>query len=144
MMFGSYGVRVPAIIISPWIVPQSVTNTVFDHTSIIKTILLRFCPQALDHPRTSTRSPRRRNAGHPQYLGERVAQANHLGELLSRTTPRPPQPATVCSTTQPHGPGQRPQQEAPQTSNRSLGELQERILAAAAELTRLGHPADRP
>src|SRR2546430_4824551 len=38
-MFGKYGVRVPAIIISPWIEPRSVSHTLFDHTSIIKTIL---------------------------------------------------------------------------------------------------------
>jgi len=48
--FGRYGVRVPAIIVSPWIEPRTVPRMVFDHTSIIKTILLRFCPQALDQP----------------------------------------------------------------------------------------------
>jgi phospholipase C len=46
-MFGRYGVRVPAIIVSPWVEPRTVSSTLFDHTSIIKTILLRFCPQAL-------------------------------------------------------------------------------------------------
>ena len=46
-MFGRYGVRVPAIIVSPWLEPRTVSHTVFDHTSIIKTILLRFCPGAL-------------------------------------------------------------------------------------------------
>ena len=47
-MFGRYGVRVPAIIVSPWIEPRTVSHTLFDHTSIIKTILLRFCPGACD------------------------------------------------------------------------------------------------
>ena len=46
-MFGRYGVRVPAIIVSPWIEPRTVSHTVFDHTSIIKTILQRFCPAGL-------------------------------------------------------------------------------------------------
>ena len=46
-MFGRYGVRVPAIIVSPWIEPRTVSHTLFDHTSIIKTILPRFCPEAL-------------------------------------------------------------------------------------------------
>ena len=46
-MFGRYGVRVPAIIVSPWIEPRTVSHTLFDHTSIIKTILSRFCPKAL-------------------------------------------------------------------------------------------------
>jgi phospholipase C len=44
--FGRYGVRVPALIVSPWTEPGSVSTTVFDHTSIIKTILLRFAPGA--------------------------------------------------------------------------------------------------
>jgi phospholipase C len=47
-MFGSYGVRVPAIIVSPWTEPRTVSHTLFDHTSIIKIILARFCPAALD------------------------------------------------------------------------------------------------
>ncbi len=49
--FGRYGVRVPALIVSPWIEPRSVSHTLFDHTSIIKTILLRFCPEALKKPK---------------------------------------------------------------------------------------------
>ena len=44
-MFGRYGVRVPAIIVSPWIEPRTASHTLFDHTSIIKTILSRFCPR---------------------------------------------------------------------------------------------------
>ncbi len=47
-MFGRYGVRVPAIMVSPWVEPRSVSSTVFDHTSIIKSVLLRFCPEALE------------------------------------------------------------------------------------------------
>jgi len=49
-MFGRYGVRVPALVVSPWVEPRSVSHTVLDHTSVIKTILLRFCPGALDEP----------------------------------------------------------------------------------------------
>jgi phospholipase C len=49
-MFGRYGVRVPAIVVSPWIEPRTVSSTLFDHTSIIKTILLRFCPGVLREP----------------------------------------------------------------------------------------------
>jgi phospholipase C len=30
--FGSYGVRVPAIVVSPWVEPATVSSTVFDHT----------------------------------------------------------------------------------------------------------------
>jgi phospholipase C len=37
--FGRLGVRVPALIVSPWVPSRSATHTLFDHTSIIKTIL---------------------------------------------------------------------------------------------------------
>ena len=35
--------------VSPWAEPGSVSHTLFDHTSIIKTILLRFCAADLKH-----------------------------------------------------------------------------------------------
>ena len=41
--FRTYGVRVPALVVSPFTPRASVSNVVYDHTSIIKTILLRFC-----------------------------------------------------------------------------------------------------
>ena len=44
-----YGVRVPALIVSPRVQQRSVSKTLFDHTSIIKTILLRFCAADLKH-----------------------------------------------------------------------------------------------
>ena len=37
-----YGVRVPALVVSPY-VERGAWHVVYDHTSIIKTILLRFC-----------------------------------------------------------------------------------------------------
>ena len=49
-LFGRYGVRVPALVVSPWVEPRAVSHAVLDHTSIIKTILLRFCPDALNDP----------------------------------------------------------------------------------------------
>ncbi len=141
-MFGSYGVRVPAMIVSPWIEPQSVSDTLFDHTSIIKTILMRFCPQALNQAADSTRSSRPRRLGRPRYLGERVAQANHLGELLTRTTPRsaPARDALLNAA------AARARRKAlsDNSRDRPANELQESVLAAARELVRLGHPADRP
>lgn len=42
----TYGVRVPAFIISPWAKRRFVAHDLFDHTSILKTILTRF----LRHP----------------------------------------------------------------------------------------------
>ena len=41
--FRTYGVRVPSLVVSPCTERASVSNVVYDHTSIIKTILLRFC-----------------------------------------------------------------------------------------------------
>lgn len=72
--FRSYGVRVPALIVSPWVIPGSVSHTVFDHTSIIKTILVRFCQEA---------------DGSIPNVGARVASANHVGDLLTLPRPRP-------------------------------------------------------
>jgi phospholipase C len=62
-------VRVPAVIVSPWVEPRTASHTVFDHTSIIKTILSRFCPSALRQPQHAEGS-RARLA--PQYPGLRV------------------------------------------------------------------------
>ena len=70
----------------------AVSHTVFDHTSIIKTILLRFCGEADVEERGGSHLPgflAWLDAGHPHYMGKRTATANHLGELLTETTPRP-------------------------------------------------------
>lgn len=66
-----YGVRVPAIVVSPWVEPGSVSHATFDHTSIIRTILERFAPGATGE------------------MGRRVAGAKHLGGLLTRESPAP-------------------------------------------------------
>ena len=87
-MFGRYGVRVPAIIVSPWTEPRTVSHTLFDHTSIIKTILQRFCPGACDQ--LPGRAKRPRLGLGPQHPGTRVAQASHLGELLPAPRRAPP------------------------------------------------------
>jgi phospholipase C len=64
-------VRVPALVVSPWVEPGQVSSELFDHTSIIKTILQRFCgPEQIDR------------------LGPRVQAANHLGFMLKGSAPR--------------------------------------------------------
>ncbi|MCA1603814.1 MAG: hypothetical protein LC776_19965 [Acidobacteria bacterium] len=75
--FQTYGVRVPALVISPWVERGKVSHKLFDHTSIIKTILLRFCRQA--------------NGTIPD-MGLRVTNAEQLGSLLTLTTAREPTP----------------------------------------------------
>jgi phospholipase C len=74
--FRRYGVRVPAIFVSPWVEPKRHSHTVFDHTSIIKTALLRFCGKDAEEC--------------IKAMGPRVEQANHLGGLLTREEPLPP------------------------------------------------------
>jgi phospholipase C len=90
-LFGQYGIRVPALVVSPWVARGSVSHTVFDHTSIIKTILLRFCGQE-DLEEHHSHLPRLLawlDAGHAHYMGKRTAVANDLGELLTEAAPRP-------------------------------------------------------
>jgi hypothetical protein len=58
-------------VISPFVPRGFVSSQRFDHTSIMKTILLRFAPSVnLDE------------------LGTRVSRANHLGALLQESRPR--------------------------------------------------------
>lgn len=71
--FQRLGVRVPAVLVSPLVARGSSSTTLlgpdfhFDHTSIIKTILTRFC----------------NSGGQIPALTARVADAHHLGHLLS-------------------------------------------------------------
>jgi phospholipase C len=143
--FGRYGVRVPALIVSPWIEPGSVSHTLFDHTSIIKTILLRFCPDALTKGRDAM--PALSRPGAPRHMGVRVAQANDLGELLTLGAPRPAPPQSALIDGSAERAAARPQ-HSPVDHDRVPGapatDLQVRIAAASRELRRLGHPEGRP
>lgn len=62
----TYGVRVPAIVVGPR-VPRGVRHELFDHTSLIKTVLQRF---AADPAQAIAR------------MGRRVERSQHLGILL--------------------------------------------------------------
>ena len=147
-MFGRYGVRVPAIIVSPWVEPRSVSSTIFDHTSIIKSILLRFCPGALENPPDSGKRLARARAGRPQYVGARVTHAAHLGHLLTRGAPRPaPRRHSLIKDAVTRGAGR----ENDGGHNRQPGagtvprtDLQWAFHAAADELGSRGHPAGMP
>lgn len=78
-----YGVRVPALVISPWIRRRvaygreshhlSADDVIFDHTSILKTIAQRFCKKA---------------DGSLPSITRRVDAANSLGPLLTESSPR--------------------------------------------------------
>jgi len=146
--FGRYGVRVPALIVSPWVEPPSVSHTLFDHTSIIKTILLRFCPDALTPPPRHQRPFAWLNRpGHPRPMGTRVAQANDLAELLTRTAPRsaPHRYALIQDAAARAAAGTQGAPIGHDTLARGPAtDLQIRIAAANRELRKRGHPEDRP
>jgi len=57
--FASLGVRVPTVIVSP-LTPKGLDETVYDHTSILKYVLLKWAPQAVG------------------FLGKRVLEANPI------------------------------------------------------------------
>jgi phospholipase C len=86
--FAFYGVRVPTFLISPWVARQGAygMNThgmaadelLFDHASILRTILKRFCTDATGTP----------------GMTRRVDTANDLSALLTENQPR-----TDCTAT---------------------------------------------
>jgi phospholipase C len=144
--FGRYGVRVPAILVSPWVEPGAVSSTVFDHTSIIKTVLARFCPHALDEIGGHVRRVPVGSA--PRHPGRRVVQANHLGDLLTRPEPRPaPQRDTLVRQAAARANLAEAKTSATDAQNQARhppNDLQTSILAATQELRRRGHPANTP
>lgn len=81
--FAKYGVRVPAFLISPWVGKQAVfgrethglqpADVIFDHTSILRTILRRFATPP---------------GGSVPSMTARVDAANDLSALLTETQPR--------------------------------------------------------
>ena len=145
-MFGRYGVRVPALIVSPWVAPRSVSHTLFDHTSIIKTILLRFCATDLQRRGRRESLSTWLRAGHPHYLGTRVAHASNLGELLTNTTPRPaPAHHELIAAAKARAAEQAPAAADDYEPDRQpTTDLQKHIAAAARLLRSRGHPAGQP
>jgi len=79
-----YGVRVPSIVVSPWVAPGQASHVVFDHTSIIKTISRCFM------------------SADPPDMGERVAAANDLSAVIQSAaqTDRPPIPVLAATQAQ--------------------------------------------
>jgi phospholipase C len=74
--FTQLGVRVPAVIISPFIEPGTIDHTVYDHTSVIATARKLFLGKAAA----------------TSYLTERDRLANTFDHLLTRPTPRTDNP----------------------------------------------------
>jgi phospholipase C len=71
--FTRYGVRVPAVLVSAWAPTQTVSNTIYDHTSLLRTVIETF--------------------GLSGSLGNREPQANSLTPALSEPAARTDSPA---------------------------------------------------
>jgi len=110
-IFDTYGVRVPAFVVSPLVESGTVSHTVFDHTSITRTILERFGVEGAVE-RIAEKAPR-------------VAETEHLGRLLTRASgsPRPnlAEPNTALENWR-HGRANRRSAAAPELSERSREE----------------------
>jgi len=76
--FTRLGVRVPAIIVSPYIEAGKIDSTVYDHTSIIATARKLFLSDKLDNP----------EKWNEHFLTERDKAAATFDQLLTRDTPR--------------------------------------------------------
>ena len=135
--FRTYGVRVPALVVSPFTPRASVVSTVYDHTSIIKTILLRFCAKN----------------GQIPDMGARVTNANHLGDTLTLAQPRPPTPAQAYRDAVDRITSWRAevfrsrvlgQPVTDPADPLDLNDLQEQVLAANAKIRAEGLPAGQP
>ena len=90
-----YGVRVPALVVSPWVERGVASHVVFDHTSILKTIARCFLH------------------AHPPDMGERVNRANDLSMVLQPSMrqdkpniPVPPAPAPSVAQAQSQADGE--------------------------------------
>jgi phospholipase C len=149
-IFGRYGIRVPALVVSPWVGEKSVSKTLFDHTSIIKTILTRFCPAELEQQKGIEDVIHWLEPGHPHYMGKRVAEANHLGSLLTEPEPRraPPRDSLIEWVTQRHAAVGQKLATAPVSFNaedRVFTDLQHAMLAAEHAIrTEHGLPVGQP
>jgi phospholipase C len=84
----TYGARVPTFVISPWVKPGGASHVVFDHTSVISTVLHRFCRAA---------------NGTVPGMGLRAAAANDLAPTLAMNT-LPVTPLLTPSVTAPPEP----------------------------------------
>lgn len=113
-MFDRYGVRVPAVVMSPWIPKATVCNTVFDHTSIINTVCATFLNGA--------------------HLLARDQVANNLGPLLTCTSAR-----TDLPTLQPRTP---PAFDPFRCADVALTDFQKHLIAAGLQ-TRGANAAHR-
>lgn len=103
--FTRFGVRVPAVLVSPWIEEGTICHTQFDHTSVIKTVSEKWLGG--------------------QNLTKRDAAANCVGEVMSLSAPRTDKPQ-ITPVPPPAFTG---------CGDQFLSPLQQDLLAAAAVFT---------
>jgi phospholipase C len=146
--FGRYGIRVPALVVSPWVEPASVGKELFDHTSIIKTVLERFCPTELSRRSGAGEVIHWLEEGHPHYMGKRVAAANDLGGLLTRSEPRraPNRRALAEWAAHRHAGRARALHQAAVAGGKEVGlsDLQQKIVLLERNRHDEGHPPGQP
>jgi phospholipase C len=65
-----YGVRVPTIVVSPYVKSRGVSSQVFDHTSVLKTILMKYCDLTEGDKKSD-------------WMSNRVFHSNSVAELLT-------------------------------------------------------------
>jgi hypothetical protein len=139
------------LVVSPWVAQRSVASSLYDHTSIIKTILKRFCPAELDDRSGIEALVHWLEEGQPHYMGKRVAAAADLGSLLDQRQPRPAPDRSAlvrwvadrhrARTTRlledPHG-------MVHPAEAHAMTDLQQRMLAVDQAARDQGHPAGQP
>lgn len=115
-VFNRLGVRVPAVLISPLIAPGTISNTVFDHTSVIRTAIECFGVQ---------------DGGQPATLLNREAHANYIDDsIITLTEPRPTTPSPPPSITPRQLPGVMATRQPP--DKRRLTKFQRDLIKRAA------------
>jgi phospholipase C len=125
--FRCYGPRVPAVVVSPWIAPHTVDDTLYDHSSIIATVRLLFAPGR-------------------RGLTRRDRSANSLLHLVADLeTPRemPPLPATRMRADDAVPTETEPTPPPPLVTPTVTADLREQLPAlAAAVASQLGGEGD--
>jgi phospholipase C len=149
--FTRYGVRVPAFVISPWVAPRSVSHTLFDHATIPKTILKRFCPTVLESPSGLGGSARRHDKLHSHGVARRIADAADLGPLLTLREPRPAPDRSALidwfaaeQATRARKLLEDPAGVLRRATSHSMTDLQSGMVAAHQHLHDHGHPPGHP
>jgi phospholipase C len=109
--FDRLGVRVPALLVSPWVRKGRVDHRVYDHTSLLATVKGLF--------------------GLPEFLTRRDAQANTLDDANFVGTPRTldDTPANLSALVPSHAPAPRA---------KKLSDLQQSLVALSAALGAAG------